>query len=80
MSLFSHVSAPLNTMANSPDFIEARMGEAVISDCETDVFAAVCQFAYEAEYEDPDKIPRLHKLEGGPCCKCSTSATIFISP
>lgn len=33
------------------------MVEAVISDCETDVFAAVCQFAYEAEYEDPDKIP-----------------------
>ena len=63
-------------MANSPDFIEARMGEAIISDCETDVFAAVCQFAYE----DPDKIPQLHKLEGGPCYKCSTSAIIFISP
>ena len=63
-NLFEHVSAPLHTMATSQNFVEGRTGEAVIEDCEPEVFAAVCEFAYTAKFDDPEDPGKLHELEG----------------
>ena len=63
-NIFEHVSIPLHMMATSQNFVEARAGEAVIEDCEPEVFAAVCEFAYTATFDDPNNTDKLRELKG----------------
>ena len=63
-TLFEHVSEPLHTMATSQNFVEGRAGEVVIEDCKPEVFAAVCEFAYTASFDDPDHSGMLHEFKG----------------
>ena len=51
--LFKDVSDPLHSMINNEQLKESIEGQAIITDCEGEVFAALCQYCLTGAYDVP---------------------------